>query len=538
MFDQIRGKVESLGDPSMWMWGLLRLQWLVTVGMLALYCSILHLIHADKDNAHLHQAIVLHHLSTGNLTKDKEVTQEGVMLAVEEFLNSTYRKDVALSWRGVLETPALRQIMVKETPCFIGNAPKESCDPILVRRHDVNTTCSRCWTTYTENTHICPVAEPGKDGDDGTCDQGCEHGFGYCAQLGDTVLEKGYFFPEGGHGLQLTLDANQSYVHVLRRLRSLQWLASTSRYVSLSLTTLTDEDTLARVRLHFLRFVVGQWIFTFDLSLGRYPNYFPTLYNDKSRTNTTARCDNILKYFVRGPRDAAFRAKMQYLMLLPLLLLVTLTAVETPYFWWLFTKVHASTWQDQAVLVINVVGLVLHAGVVAVLFLTRVEVIKIICKPERNHGKFMWMNGLVTALLLCLVLLWLAKIFCIRSSFFEPLTQCFRLARGGVAAMLMVPFFLLPLLVFGVGVVVCSFADDSSKNLRQAVVTVSWAVLGQARLEEAWPVLAVVRGVALFMLLPLAVAMAGATMSYTLVSSAEADKQNGDTDEHIVIEPL
>lgn len=523
-YREVRRKTEALGDPAAWLRALPKLQLLVTVGLLALYCSVLHLLHADMDGGHLQQAIVLQHLSAGSVGKDKEVTRGGVLIAVEEFLNSTYLEGVALSWRRVLETPGLRQIRVSETPCFIRNAPKESCDPVLLRRSDVNTTCCRCWSTFTSITHICTTPDPENDGDDGTCDQGCEHGFGYCGELGDTVLVKGYFFPEGGHGLHLTLDANRSYLPVLRRLRDQQWLGPSSRYVSLSLTTLAGVDTLARVRLHFLRFVTGEWTVTYDVSLGRYPNYFPALYNDKPLTKRTATCDKILHYFVRGPRDAAFRSKIQYLLLLPLVLLVTLTVVETPYFWRVFGKWGAPTCRDQVVLAANAAGLALHAGVVAVLFLTRVGVVNMICQPERNHGKFKWMQSLATALLLCLVLLWFAKLFCIRSG----LTLSFRLGRGDVAALLVVPFILLPLLVFAAGVVVQGFADISSKDLRQAVVTVSWAALGQAQLEEAWPVLALVRGAVLFVLLPLAVAMAGATISYTLEVSAGPGGEQGD----------
>lgn len=538
LYHEVRRKAESLGDRAVWLQALPKLQSLVTIGMLALYSSVLHLLHDDMDGGHLRQAIVLQHLSSGSVAKDKSVTREGVLEAVEDFLNSTYREGVALSWKRVLETPGLRQIRVKEKSCFISNAPKESCDPVLVGRHDVNTTCGRCWSTFTGITHICATPDPEHDGDDGTCDQGCEHGFGYCGELGDTVMVKGYFFPEGGHGLQLTLDAKLSYLPVLKRLHDQQWLASTSRYVSLSLTTLAAVDVMARVRLHFLKFVTGEWTVTYDVSLGRYPNYFPSLYNDRPLTKRTARCDKILHYFVRGPRDAAFRSRVQYLLLLPLVLLVTLTVVETPYFWRVFTKRGAPTWQEQVVLVINVAGLALHAGVIAVLFLMRVGVINMICQPERNHGKFKWMHGLTTGLLLCLVLLWFAKLFCIRAGLFEPLTQCFRLARGGVAALLVVPLFLLPLLVFGAGVVVRGFADTSSKDLRQAVVTVSWAILGQARLEEAWPVLVLVRGVALFVLLPLAVAMAGASMAYTLKSSTAPDAEKGGPEEHVVVAPL
>lgn len=538
LYEEVRRKLEPLGDSRAWLQGLARLQLLVAVGVLALYCSVLHLLHDDKDGARLQQAIVLQHLSSGHVVRDTEVTREEVLLAVEEFLNSTYQGGVAVSWRKVLETPGLRQIRLQDTPCFIHNAPKESCEPVLVRRRDVNTTCSRCWTTHTENTHICATPDPEHDGDDGTCEQGCEHGFGYCGELGDTVLAKGYFFPEGGHGLHLTLDANHSYVPVLRRLRTLQWLDSTSRYVSLTLTTLAGEDTLARVRLHFLRFVTGEWTVTHDVSLGRYPNYFPALYSDKPLTAKGARCDKILHYFVRAPRDAAFRAKVQYLLLLPLVLLVALTVVETPYFWRVFTTARTPTWQDQAVLVINAAGLALHAGVVAVLFLARVGVVNMVCEAERNHAKFTWLEGLATALLLCLVLLWSAKLLCVRSGFFEPMTQCFRLARGGVAALLVVPFFLLPLLVFGAGVVVRSFADASSKDLRQAVVTVSWAVLGQARLLEAWPVLVVVRALALFVLLPLAVAMAATTISYTLVASVGAGGTQVGKEQGVVPAPL
>lgn len=536
---EVRRKVEALGDLATWHAALQKLQWVATVGMLGLYCSVLGLLHAHTDGCHLQQAIVLRHLSGGSVGKDKEVTREGVLVAVEEFLNSTYLEDVALSWRKVLETPGLRQIRVKETPCFISNAPKESCDPVLVGRRDINTTCFRCWSTFTGITHICTTPDPEDDGDDGTCDQGCEHGFGYCGELGDTVLVGGYFFPEGGHGLHLTLDANRSHLAVLRRLRDQQWLGPSSRYVSLSLTTLAGVDTLARVRLHFLRFVTGEWTVTYDVSLGRYPNYFPGLYNDKPLTKTTAsRCDKILHYFVRGPRDAALRSTVQYLLLLPLALLVTLTLVETPYFWRVFGKGGTPTWRDQVVLVGNAAGLALHAGVVAVLFLTRVGVISMICRPERNHGKFKWMQTLAMALLLCLVLLWYAKLFFIRTGLSESLTQSLRLSRGGVWALLVVPFILLPVITFSAGVVVQGFADTSSKDLRQAVVTVSWAALGQAQLEEAWPVLALVRGAALLVLLPLAVAMAGTAMSCTLEAGSGSGGERGDPEDYIVAAPL
>ncbi|MPC39955.1 hypothetical protein E2C01_033508 [Portunus trituberculatus] len=498
------------------------------MGVLGLYGAALHLLHDNQDRQHLNEAIVVTHLS-GNITQDRGVTGNQVLTLVEEFLDSTYRDNAALSWKSVLETPGLRQIIVKESPCFITTAPKESCERATLKNDDINTTCFRCWSTTSMHSHICAVPDPEDDGGEGTCTQGCEHGFGYCGELGGTVWVEGRLIGEGGHGLYMSLDASKTYKKVLRRLRDLQWLTPNSRYVSVFLTTLSSTDTLARVRLHFLKYFTGQWRLTYDITLGRFPNYFPNFFKDKPVFKERPTCDKVLHYFVRGPRDRDFRDDMQDILLALPAALLLLAAFESPYFWRLFITTRDLKWEDHAVLVLNLVGLALHAGLVAGLFVSRVAAINTICNIYKNYGELVWMEFLSTQLLLCLVVLWFVKLFCLQSVLFEPLTQCTRLARGGAAALLVVPFFLLPLIVLGGGVVAITFADGATYDLRQAVVTASWAALGQARLQEQWPVLMIVRCVALLVLLPLAVAMAGVTMSYSLVAAERTKEEEKDT---------
>lgn len=528
MYRELRHKLEPLADLGLWLKAAPRLQPLVTMGVLGLYGTVLHLIHDNQNRQHLHDAIVHTHFS-GNITQGQGVTGNQVLSLVEEFLDSTYRNNAALSWISVLEAPGLRQITVKEIPCYITTAPMESCEQAMLKNDDVNTTCFRCWSTTAMHSHICAVPDPEDDGGEGTCVQGCEHGFGYCGELGDTVWVEGHYISEGGHGLYMSLDASQSYKKVLQRLRDLQWLTPNSRYVSVFLTTLSGTDTVARVRLHFLKYFTGQWRLTYDITLGRFPNYFPDFFKDKPILKDRSTCDKILHYFVRGPRDRDFRDDMQDVLLALPAALLLLTAFESPYFWRLFFTTRDPKWEDHAVLVLNLVGLALHAGLIAGLFVSRVAVINTICNMYKNYGKLVWMEFLSTQLLLCLVLLWFMKLFCLQSVLFEPLTQFTRLARGGVMALLVVPFFLLPLIVLGGGVVALTFDDGATYNLRQAVVTTSWAALGQARLREQWPVLLIVRCVAMLVLFPLAVAMAGVTMSYSLVAADRAKEEEENT---------
>ena len=517
LYPELRLKLEPLADPLVWVRAVPKLQPLATITILSVYCSSLHLLHDNVDRRFLYNVTKVKHFPA-NVTKDVGILGDEVLTVVEEFLDSTYQEDAPLSWKSVLEGPGLRQITLKESECYITNAPKESCETVLVKKEVVNTTCTQCWNTTSMHSHICAEPDP-EDGGDGTCVQGCEHGFGFCAELGDDLKMKGHHIPEGGHGLYVTLDAKQTYKTVFKRLRDLQWMTQRSRYVSVFLTTLSNTDTLARVRLHFLKFLTGQWTITYDITLIRLPNYFPKFFHDKALLKKRPTCDKVLHYFVRGPRDRHFRHRIQLILLMLPALLLLLTAIESPY----LITTRDPTWEDHVVLVINLAGLGLHVGLCVALFMARVMVINIVCEMYKNYGDLKWMESVCTHLTLCLVLLWFVKLFCMKSALFEPLTRCMRLARRGLAALLVVPCFLLPLIILCGAVVALKFAIATTADVRQAVVTMSWAALGQTRLEEEWAVVVSVHLVTILVLLPLAVAMAGATMSYNLVAEEKAE---------------
>ncbi|XP_069161704.1 uncharacterized protein [Procambarus clarkii] len=481
--------------------------------ILASYCALVPLMDDTATRYLLHQGIESFHL-IGISTKSVVMEDKDVLNNVESVLDTLFT-NYSLYWGTILGIPTLRQIRAKHIKCKVNYAPDSSCQTAHITSDQVNKTCFGCWKTLLISPHNCSLSDTESNKSVETpCPMGkCESGFGYCNLL-SAAAKVGYrVYPSGGHGLHMNMDRNNTWKITLTRLRALHWLDRHSLFVSFSMTALSNVH-ICRLQLHFIRIGNNSWTFFNETSVEKIQNYFPHLYKYKWSKNVTYTCDKIHRTIASWSvyHDEA-QTTEYFLLVLPILTLL-LVLVETPHCGML-CKGRAATRLEHMLLVINVMCFVLHLALCITLHLAWLHVIKNVCDPF-TFSQPIVLPWVTRMLLLCLILLWWAKLF------FHPIllhraVSIVTEVRQGTCAVMWVLVYLLVVMVV-VAVTLRLVRHPATASFVDSFITVTQESIEQTWLKEAWPSIIVFRLLLLLLMFAMIVATVW-TVAYAPITS-------------------